>query len=73
MELAHFHGFLKSLSATTASRGWVPRLMSENFMCCHAETGQGDNDFCLSQSDYTDTEPINRERVPGVGIEPTTS
>ena len=32
-----------------------------------------DNDFCLSRSHYTDTDPTSRERAATAGIEPRTS
>ena len=34
---------------------------------------RGDHDFCLSRSQYTDTNPISRERAATAGIEPKTS
>ena len=37
------------------------------------ETELGDHDFCLSRSDYTDTDRISRERAATAGIEPGTS
>ena len=37
------------------------------------ETELGDHDFCLSRSDYTDTDPTSREWVAIAGIEPWTS
>ena len=50
-------GFLTSSSTTRLSCIRVPRLTSDNFMCCYTEKEQGDHDFCLSQSHYTDTDP----------------
>ena len=60
-------------SVTRLSRGRVPRLMSENFTCCHTETEQEDHDFCLSRSHYTDIDPTSKERAARAGIEPTIS
>ena len=55
--LFHFHGLsLTSLSATKLAVGFQNRV-SDNFTCCHTETGLGDYDFCLSQSHHTDTDP----------------
>ena len=53
-------GFLTSSSATRLYRKWVPRLTSDNFMCCHIETERGDHDFSLSRSHYTDMDPTSR-------------
>ena len=50
--------FLTASSATSLSSGRRPRLTSDSFTCCHAETEWGDHDFCLSRSHYTDTNPI---------------
>ena len=41
----HFHGSLTSASATRLSCRRVPRLASDNFMCCHTETEQKDHDL----------------------------
>ena len=59
--------FLTSSSAPRLYRGGAPILTSDNFMCCHTETGRGD------QSQYSETDPTSRERAPGAGIEATTS
>ena len=37
------------------------------------ETELEDDDFCLSRSYYTDTDPASRERAATAGIEPGTS
>ena len=37
------------------------------------ETELGDHDFCLSRSDYTNTDPTSRERAATAGIETWTS
>ena len=37
------------------------------------ETELGQNDFCLSWSHYTDTDPTSRERAATAGIKPGTS
>ena len=48
--------FLTSTSASRLSRGRVPRLVSDNFTCCHTERarggggGGGGHDFCLNRS-----------------------
>ena len=60
-----FGWFLNVLAATRLSRGQIPRLKSDNCMCCHTDTERGDHDFCLSQSHYTDTDPNSRERARG--------
>ena len=53
----HFHGLLISSSATRPS--------GRHFTCCYTETEQGDHDFCLSHSHYTDTNQTSRhlERI----------
>ena len=61
----------KSLNSIVCGR--VPRLTSDNFMCCHTETEGVDHGFCLSRSHYTDTDPNSRKRAPVVGFESTTA
>ena len=41
----------------------VPRLTSDNCMCCHTKAERGDHDFCLSRSHYIDTDPTSRDRA----------
>ena len=59
-------GFLTSSSTTRLYRGWAPRLTSH-------ETKQGDLNFRLSWSHYTDTGPTRREEAATAPIEPRTS
>ena len=66
-------GFLTSSSKARLYPGRVPRLTFDNFTCCYSETEWGDHDSCLSRSHYTDTDPMSRDLVPRVGIEPTAS
>ena len=62
-----------SSSITRLFRGPVPRLTFDNSTCCHTEAEQGDHDFCLRWSLYTDTDPTSRERAATARIEPGTS
>ena len=48
-----FFFFLTSWSATRLSRGQVPGLAFDIFMCCHPETECGAHDFCFIH--FTDT------------------
>ena len=52
---------------TKLSCGRVPKLTSGT------ETEQGDHDFCLRRSQYTETDPNGRERSATEGIKPSTS
>ena len=54
-------GFLTSSSTTRLYRG-----------AATDDTELGDHDFCLSRSQYTDTDPTSRERAATVRIEPAT-
>ena len=65
-----FVWFLNVLVSNRLSHGQVPRLTSDNFMCCHIETEQGDHDFCLSRSHYTDTDPTSGELAQGSNTRP---
>ena len=58
---------------TRLSRGRVSKLKPDNFTCWDTQKEQGDHDFYLSWSYYTDTDPTNRERFAGAGVGPTTS
>ena len=67
-------GFLRSSSTTRLYGRQVPRLRSDNFMCCHTRhRDRRDHDFCLSQSHYTDTIPTSREQAATAVIKPKTS
>ena len=50
-----------------------PKLLSDDFTCCHTETAREDHDFCLNWSHYTDTDLTSKKRVSGAAIESTTS
>ena len=66
--------FLAFSSTTRLYRGRAPK--TERLIILRAathETELGDHDFCLSRSDYTDTDRISRERAATAGIEPGTS
>ena len=54
-------GFLTSLSATRPSHRRVPRLTSDNFMCCHTETEREDHDFSARHI-LTPTQPVGNGR-----------
>ena len=67
-------GFLTPSSTTRLYRGRAPR--QERLTILRAathETELGDHDFCLSRSQYTDTDPTCRERAATAGIEHGTS
>ena len=66
-------GFLTSSSTTRLYRGRVPRLTSDNLCAVTHETERGNQDFCLSRSHYTDTDPTSRERVVTAGSDSRTS
>ena len=40
------------------------RISSDNFTCCHTEIKFGDQTFCLTQSQYTDTGPTSSSADP---------
>ena len=62
--------FLMPSSTASLSRRQVPRLTSDNFSRCHAETERGHHDFCLSRSHYTDTDLNRRGRERGSNPRP---
>ena len=72
-KVGRLFGLLTSSSATRLYRGWVSRLKSYKFTCCHTETELGVHDFCLSRSHYTDTDPTSGGRAVTARIEPTSS
>ena len=55
-------GFVTSSSTTRLYRGRVTRRLTILRDATH-ETEWGDNEFCLSRSHYTDTDPTSRERA----------
>ena len=62
--------FLTSTSEIRLSSGRVLRPKTANFQCSHTGKEQGNHNFCLSRSHYTDIDPTSREQAPGAGIEP---
>ena len=40
------------------------RICSDNFTCCHTETGAAEHTFYLTQSQYTDTGPTSPSTDP---------
>ena len=62
--------FLMSSSATKLSPGQVPRMTSDNFMCCHTKTERGDHDFYFSRPRFTDTDATFRELARGSNPQP---
>ena len=67
-ELVCLFGWFLNVLVTWIYHGRVPILRPATH-----ETEQGDHDFCLSRSHYTDTDPTRRERVDRAGIEPMTA
>ena len=63
-------GFLTSSSATSLSLGWVPRLTSDNFKCCHTEIEWGGGTMTSVSASHiilTTTQTIvnrHRDRTP---------
>ena len=68
VEFCLFGWFLNASSASKLYRGWVLRMTSDNFTCCHTRDGAGRHDFCLTHSHYTDTDPTSRKRESNPGL-----
>ena len=51
-----FAGYLRSKQHACVLQG---RICSDNFICYHTEIEVADQTFCLSQSQYTDTQPTS--------------
>ena len=65
-------GFFTSSSATRLYHQQVPRLTSDNFMCCHTRDG-AERPWLLSNPITLYWHRPSRERAATAGIEPTTS
>ena len=59
--------FLTSSSTTMLYRGRVPRLRSDNFMCCYTLDRAGRPWLQSQPSHYTDTDPTSGERGSNQG------
>ena len=67
-------GFLTSSLTTRLYRGRAPKQSVLTILrAATHKTEQGDHDFCLSRSHYTDTDPTRREQAATAGIKPRTS
>ena len=54
-------GCLTSQQHASVSQG---QICSDNFTCCHTEIQAADQFFCLTQSQYTDTDPTSPSADP---------